>query len=210
MTTLAIEKYGCLTVLGKYRYGKRMMCVCRCDCGQEKSAREDRLKVGRIVSCGCKRSRLGRTHGNCRGDGSKSRTYRAWAAMKCRCDNPQHKSYANYGGRGIKVCDRWSSSDGYPNFLADMGTPSTGQSLDRIDNNGNYSPENCRWADAKTQQRNSRRTRMLTFAGETLPLKTWAERQGLERNTVDYRLKRGWSVEKALTTPSLVPRLNGG
>jgi hypothetical protein len=159
------EKHGCLTVLSKWRDGKKYWCRCRCDCGRETKARADRLKAGRTVSCGCKRSRIGRTHGFCRGDGHKSRVYRAWASMLSRCSDPKHKSYPDYGGRGIRVCERWKGKDGFPSFLNDMGEPPAGLSIDRIDNDGNYEPTNCRWATRSQQQRNKRKPKRK-YGGE--------------------------------------------
>ncbi len=180
--------------------------VCLCACGKEKEMRLDGVRSGRKKSCGCKRSRIGRTHGHCREDGAKARTYRAWASMLSRCNNSDHKSYAGYGGRGIRVCDKWSGSDGYPNFLADMGQPGNDESLDRIDNNGPYSPENCRWATRSQQQRNTRKSRLFTLDSKTQPLSVWAAEAGLEYMTVSQRLQRGWTLKQAITTPAQKPR----
>lgn len=108
-----------------------------------------------------------------------------------------------YGGRGIKVCERWMES--FANFIADMGArPSEEHSLDRIDNNGNYEPGNCRWATATEQSRNKRNNRLLTVFGETKPLSAWVEdsRCAVSRESLKDRVRRGWDVEKALTTPS--------
>jgi hypothetical protein len=120
--------------------------------------------------------------------------------MHKRCYNPNWKQYADYGGRGIKVCDRWRKS--YANFLADIGRrPSPNHSLDRIDHDGDYSPENCRWATAVEQARNRRMARMLTYGGETMCLSAWAERYSLRAQTLGRRLRAGWDAERALTTP---------
>lgn len=201
------EKYGMLVVLRKRRDGNRVKCFCRCVCGTEREFREDKIKSGRIISCGCKRSSIGGTHGYCRGDGAKKASYRAWGSMLSRCNNNNHKSYGDYGARGIRVCERWSGKQGYPNFLADMGEPSYGMSLDRIDNDGNYEPNNCRWATRKTQQRNTRRNFLLTHNGETLSISEWAERLEVSDVAIRCRLKRGWSVERAVTTPTLKPEM---
>lgn len=173
---------------------------CRCECGVEKEIREDRLRDG-AISCGCKRSRIGRTHGHCRGNGAKSRIYQAWASMLSRCNNPNHQSYMDYGQRGIKVCERWQGADGYPNFLADMGEPTEAQSLDRIDNDGGYTPENCRWATKKEQARNRRDTRCITYNGRTQSLVSWAEECGVNPVTIANRIRRGWPIERAVTAP---------
>lgn len=119
--------------------------------------------------------------------------------MVGRCYDPLNQDYGNYGARGIRVCDRWVSS--FDAFYADMWPRPGGTSLDRIDNNGDYSPANCRWASAETQQRNSRNNRLITFNGETLPLIVWSERTGIGLTTLWKRLDDGWSVGRALTSP---------
>lgn len=131
----------------------------------------------------------------------KSRTpeHRTWSRMLERVDNPRSPSFATYGGRGIRVCERWRD---FLNFYADMGSrPSADYSLDRKDVNGDYTPENCRWATRKEQQRNRRVNRLITLDGLTLTLAEWAERTGILAITLAARLRTGWSVEKALTAP---------
>jgi hypothetical protein len=116
--------------------------------------------------------------------------------MKHRCTYPSNPKWASYGGRGIKVCDRWQ--DSFPAFLEDMGPrPSPKHSIDRIDFDGNYEPTNCRWTTSTTQTRNKGTTRTLTYEGETLCLADWAERFGVGRGTVHYRLSQGWTFEEA-------------
>jgi hypothetical protein len=115
-----------------------------------------------------------------------------------RCTNPKAFAYADYGGRGIKVCERWRT---FTAFYEDMGDPPAGMSLDRINVDGDYCPENCRWATATVQGRNRRITTVLTYLGETRPLTEWAERMGIDYHAVHGRIKGGWTVEKALTTP---------
>ncbi len=127
-----------------------------------------------------------------------TRVYRAWHEMHRRCEDETRPGFQNYGGRGITVCDRW---DTFENFYADMGEPPEGTSIDRIDNDLGYSPDNCRWATKKEQNRNQRTNRLLTFQGETLPLAAWAERVGLTAGMIYLRLKKGWSVERALSEP---------
>lgn len=125
--------------------------------------------------------------------------------MRRRCDLPTVRCYPNYGGRGIYVCERWHK---FENFYADMGPrPSTDHQIDRIDNDGPYSPENCRWATRIENMSHRRTSRLLTFEGETMSLAEWSRRVGLTTYCIFYRLdKMGWSVEQALTTPSLRPR----
>lgn len=123
--------------------------------------------------------------------------FRIWQGMVDRCHNPNNQSYKWYGGRGIKVCRRWRNSP--KTFLNDMGERPKGLSLDRINNDGNYEPSNCRWATTKQQMRNYRRNKMITFNGETLALIDWAERLGMDHKTVGGRLRSGWSIDAALT-----------
>ena len=128
-----------------------------------------------------------------------TRERKTWNDMIQRCRNPNSKDYKNYGGRGIKVCERWHEFEG---FYEDMGDKPDGMSLDRIDNDGDYRPSNCRWATAKTQCRNRRGNRMLTYDGQTKCASAWAEVVGTTPSALHMRLVRGWSVERALTTPS--------
>lgn len=175
---------------------------CRCDCGKEFDVRGTCLRNGANKSCGCyTRSRLGnasRTHGETANGGTVE--YRAWRSMLQRCYDPGCKSYKNYGRRGIVVCERWRSS--YEMFLSDMGRkPSPEMTIERTDNMKGYSPDNCRWATRKEQCRNQRTSRHLTWRGETRCMIEWAELLGLSSPIICKRLKRGWSISKALGTP---------
>lgn len=127
--------------------------------------------------------------------------------MKARTNNPKAPQYAYYGGRGIVVCDRWLHR--FENFLADMGrSPGRGYTIERMDNDGPYSPENCRWA-TKSEQANNRKTaRLLTFQGQTFNAKTWALRFNMSHKTLWQRLKLGWPVEQALTVPVRIQKNN--
>jgi hypothetical protein len=119
--------------------------------------------------------------------------------MNQRCYKEYNTEYKNYGARGITVCDRWRGPSGYQNFLADMGRrPSPQHSIERKDNNGNYSPENCVWATALEQGANKRNNRLVTHQGETLHLSEWARRTGVKRRTLAARLDAGWPIEEAL------------
>lgn len=128
-----------------------------------------------------------------------TREYTTWNCMRNRCRNPNDGAYRWYGGRGIKVCDRW---DSFENFLTDMGPRPHGCSLDRIDVDADYGPDNCRWLPDALQNRNKRNNRLLTFNGETKTVAEWAELRGLSRDLIGSRInRRGWPVERALTTP---------
>lgn len=141
------------------------------------------------------------THGHTSSRGGKtavSPTYQSWNRMKDRVLNPNHVAYARYGGRGIKICERWLV---FEEFLADMGERPTGLSLERRDNNGNYNKQNCYWATARQQGRNRRDNIVLTFHGVSLSACEWAERFYLPRTVVYARIKSGWAIDKVLLTP---------
>jgi len=131
---------------------------------------------------------------------SKTKAYRTWGAMIQRCYNEKSPYWQRYGGRGIQICPQWRES--FECFHQDMGDPPSPQhSIDRIDNNGDYSPQNCRWATQRQQMQNTRRNRLLTFAGETKCLSVWAEELGVNSATLTGRLDTGWTVEEALSKP---------
>ena len=199
------QKFGQLVVrqTGGKNYRGRVMWLCRCDCGNAKEVLPYNLLSGNTKSCGCLMREvhlvLHRTHGaTARGSGARG-LYNRWQAMLTRCRNPNVSNYKNYGGRGISVCDRWMQ---FENFYADMGDPPDGASLDRIDNQGNYEPQNCRWSDRKEQNRNRRISHVIVHDGISLPISAWAEKLGVTRGLIRDRLRLGWSVERALTTPA--------
>lgn len=139
-----------------------------------------------------------RTHGL-----SGTPEYRVWVDMRRRCYNVKCKHYDNYGARGIIICDRWFNS--FENFYSDMGPrPSKKHSIDRIDVDGNYCPENCRWATKLEQDRNKRKTRFIDYNGKQTPVCELAEQFDIDRTTLFDRLERGWDIEKALTTPARI------
>jgi hypothetical protein len=136
---------------------------------------------------------------------SKAPIYDVWSGIVGRCLNPKNQAFKDYGGRGITLCDRWRSFD---NFYADMGDRPVGMSLDRIDNNLGYEPDNCRWATRLEQNRNRRSVRLIEMDGERLPMSEWAARYGLKAATLARRLKKGWAPEEAIKTP-LVRQIPG-
>jgi hypothetical protein len=165
--------------------------VCICDCGVIKSISDQNLKSRRSQSCGCyrkERSKETRSHGHTAGY-KPSPEYRSWQKAKERCFNPNADNFNRYGGRGITMCAEWS--DDFSAFLKYMGQRPDGCDLDRIDNNGNYEPGNCRWATRKIQLRNTSVTLHITHNGETLSLSEWSERTGICLWTLHSRLKRG-------------------
>jgi len=135
-------------------------------------------------------------------DGRRPKEYEIWSGLFQRCDNPRCREYPFYGGRGITVCARWRERNGFANFLADVGPqPFPRASLHRLDNDGNYEPGNVVWATSKTQMRHTRANHVLTLDGNSLILVEWAELLAMKPVTLSQRLYKGWSVEKALTTP---------
>lgn len=199
-TDLTGQRFSRLLVIAEAgRKDRKVMWLCRCDCGNETTVRAYYLRSGHTTSCGCyNRERIvegNRTHGQ-----SDTRLYKTWRSMVRRATEPTYPDYPQYGGRGISVCDEWRES--FEAFARDMGpTYSEGLTLDRINNNGNYEPGNCRWATATEQARNKRSNRLLTFNGKTMPMSAWAEHTGIRRNAIQSRLGNGWSVERALTEP---------
>jgi hypothetical protein len=132
---------------------------------------------------------------------SKTPEYRIWIGIRARCLNPNRNGYPDYGGRGITVCEEW---DDFAQFLADMGPrPSPRHSVDRIDNNGNYCPENCRWATQSEQLANQNRSTRIEYNGKVQTGTEWAREFGIKERTLFGRLQRGWDIHRALTTPVL-------
>jgi hypothetical protein len=174
--------------------GTSTMWLCLCVCGELTEAASGHLKSGHTTSCDCKNARY--KHRQTSRAGSTP-AYRVWQGARNRCRSSGNTKYADYGGRGIQFSILW---DKFEDFLADMGNPEPGMELDRINNDGNYEPGNCRWVTRQQNLRNTRRNRNLTFQGETLCVSEWAIRIGLNRDALASRLRMGWTVEKALTT----------
>ncbi|MBW4636028.1 MAG: hypothetical protein KME30_30340 [Iphinoe sp. HA4291-MV1] len=156
------------------------------------------LRTGNTKGCGCFLHRP--VHGHCK-NASRSKVYQAWSDMKQRCDNPNHNSYKDYGGRRIKICKSWYN---FEKFLADMGEPASKMTLDRIDVNGNYEASNCRWITQKEQSHNKRNNHYIFFNGRNQTLTKWAEELEIKSVTLHTRLSRGWSVERAFTTATIL------
>lgn len=193
-------RFGRLLVLSLHGQanGGSYLWLCRCDCGNTLAVLVARLSNGQTRSCGClQRERVSETmfkHGR-----SNTPAQSQWSGMKARCYYPPHKQYADYGGRGITVCKRWR--DSFLDFVADMGERPPGMSIERIDNDGNYEPGNCRWATQREQCANTRRNRNLLFRGESLCVSEWTRRLGFKNGLIMGRLIRNWPVDKILTTP---------
>jgi len=178
--------------------GNGRRAIFKCYCGETFNTQIQKVKSGHTKSCGCyfskKLSERNKTHGFCR-----NRLFPTWRAMISRCENQSVPNYHRYGGRGIKVCERWQT---FENFLADMNSSyESGLTLDRIDNDGNYCPENCRWATDSQQMNNTRANVLLEYCGEKYTMAQLSRKVGIERNVIKYRLQNGFSVQEALEKP---------
>ena len=193
------EKHGRLTVLWRAENkvepsgSIRATWRCVCDCGNGITVTGHALSKGHTRSCGCLVKEKPIKHGK-----SRTRIYRNWVTMIQRCENAGNLIFLRYGARGVFVCERWKS---FENFYADMGDPPNGMTLDRIDNDGPYSPENCRWATLTEQQNNRRVNTHITYQGRTATVAEWGRITGFGKGVVLRRLQVGWTVEAILTTP---------
>lgn len=190
---LSGRMFGLLVVTKMARSNPVLWSASCSKCGSTFNRKPCNLK--RISVCPCHSHSK---HGHA-SNGKASRTYKTWNGMINRCRYPSSPGFARYGGRGIKVCDRWLS---FENFIADMGERPLGKTLDRIDGDGNYEPNNCRWATSAEQRRNTRANTLLTYSGETKTLAEWADKLGIKRHTLRFRyVRKGWSAERALEEP---------
>lgn len=197
------EKYGLLTPI-EYSHSKNkksnQFWLFKCDCGNEKISRLYDVKNGKINSCGClhKRQLAERNKSNSKHGYFGTPTYDCWANIIDRCCNPNSSNYNAYGDKGITMCQKWRQS--FEEFLKDMGERPEGFSIDRIDVYGNYEPNNCRWANAKTQANNRTNNRKINFNNQNLNLSEWSDITGIKPTTISKRIdKYGWSIDEALT-----------
>lgn len=199
------QSFGRLVVInyqGKSTYDDHLW-LCRCICGNTRAVSMQSLKRGYSSSCGCLKKELiskrSKKHSM-----TKTKIYKCWQNMKNRCLDPSNIGYKDYGGRGITICDRWLLS--FENFYADMGLPPNADySIERVDNDGPYTQDNCVWAPRLRQNRNSRHNRLVTINGITKCISEWAEETGIPANVVYARLHRGgWTEEEAILTPLLL------
>ena len=204
MKNLTGKKFGKLTVLKRTGTDKRGQAIwlCKCECGNTIETITNRLNMGKTKSCGClaleNKRKMHTTHGK-----AHTRLNSVYRQMKQRCYSETSHAFKYYGGRGIAICDEWLAD--FQNFYdwAIKNGYEKGLSIDRIDVNGNYEPSNCRWADDKTQARNTRHCKYITYKNETLPLAAWCEKLGLNYATVQQRInKLKWGIQKAFETPT--------
>jgi hypothetical protein len=197
---LVADSLSCKDKYGNYSW------ECTCDCGKSKKVFACNLKSGKTQSCGClqKEAMVGilTKHGQSK-RGHRSKTYTSWASMMSRCYNINNSRYAWYGGRGIKVCDRWHK---FEDFYNDIGDIPKGLTLDRSDNEGNYEPNNWRFSTQREQCNNKRNTVILKHNGESRSLSHWADILGISKQVLWLRRKRWGDVERVLTTPLRVRR----
>lgn len=198
------KRFGKLTVISESNKDKRGECfwICRCDCGNTKTVSGYKLRSGNTSSCGCLQKEirasgvLRRTHGM-----TKTRLYSAFYNMRSRCYYKKNLMYKNYGGRGIRVCEEWESFESFKKWAFANGYEE-GLTLERIDVNKNYCPENCKWIPVKDQYLNRTDSHKITAFGKTQTLKEWADEIGIKYDTLERRINAyGWPVEKALKTP---------
>lgn len=198
LSSLIGKKYNRLTIVDIYKNDKKSttMCICKCDCGNKVYTRLSRVLNEETVSCFCIRKKY-------QDRKETDLIYLVWFCMINRCYKKDDKRYVYYGQRGITVCDDWKNS--FDNFYiwAKSNGYKKGLSLDRINNNGNYEPNNCRWATKTEQARNKRNNKIIEYNGETHCLSEWCEILNLDYNLVRGRIYEGWSVEKAFTTKKL-------
>jgi len=198
-------KFGRLTAISRAENTKqnRAQWLCVCDCGNKKIAQAAYLKKGTTRSCGClaneqrKKAAQSQCHPYSRTERYRER--KSWENMIARCYNPKSPDFKRYGGRGITVCDRWRES--FEAFVVDMGARPDNATIDRVDNNGNYTLENCRWATRVAQVNNRRDNRIIALNGIERTVAQWSEQTSLSHTCITHRLNSGWSAEKALTTP---------
>lgn len=198
-------RFGRLLTTGasRYRSPRHKELECTCDCGNTTYVAATNLVRNTVQSCGCHRDDVNRNRLTTHGEGTIAKLtaeYRIWRNMKQRCNNANNPKFADYGGRGITVCDRWID---YPVFLADMGRrPTSKHSIERRNNDLGYSPDNCYWATHRQQVENRRVTRWVCWDDNVMPITRAARHFGIHPRTVRSRIKdSGWSVSKALTTP---------
>lgn len=194
------KKYGRLTVIKLTHFKKKWYFECKCECGGKKVVGRDNLIYGHTKSCGCyKRDYLRKkhiTHGL-----SKTKLYGVWETMKNRCYNPNSTKYKRYGARGILVCDEWKNNfEAFYNWAVLTGYKK-GLTIERINNNGNYEPSNCRWLTNKEQANNKSTNKYITYNGQTKTLAEWCNVFNVPYSLFRGRLRLGWSIEKTFFTP---------
>lgn len=200
------ERFGRLTIVKEVeQWHKRRSFLCRCDCGNIKVVNLAKLRSGNTQSCGCYQAESRKLHTKTHGY-SKTRIYRIWAGIKERCLNPKNHIFKYYGGRGISVCDEWLEFEPFLKWALKNGYKNN-LTIERKDFNGNYEPSNCTWIPSSEQNGNTRKTIRVNHNGQTKSLKEWSRILGFNYLAIYKRIYlRGWTVEKAFTTPVQSPK----
>lgn len=200
------KKFGKLTVISKAesdKYGATRW-LCECDCGNKKIVRGNGLKRGYVKSCGCIRV----SPPNTKHKESKTKLYQRWISILRRCESPNFPYYKDYGARGITVCEEWHDYLEFKKWVEET-QPAGDYSIDRIDNNKGYSPDNCKWSNRKEQANNRRSNVSIEYQGETHNLTEWSQILGFDYKNVHNRMnKLGWSFEKAISTTIDIKKRN--
>ena len=191
------QRFGnllCIHQTGKGKWGE-ILYLCQCACGQKCLAAKSDLTQGKKKSCGCGQGK--KSHGLSRENGKQTLLHRVWMSMLHRCNNPKSQSYKYYGHKGISVCDEWDSYENFYKWAIQNGYRK-GLTIERIDNDGDYCLENCKWIPQSEQARNSKGVRFLTYKGQTKTYGEWEKVYGINRRTLEDRIKRGWNIQAAL------------
>ena len=198
LSGMRFSELTALRVADPINYKQRWECLC--DCGKTVTVYSYSLRVGSVKSCGCRRIRSMRQVAETHGLSKSSSSYAVWCAIRDRCRRRTHHAYHRYGGRGIKVCERW---DSFESFCEDMGErPSMDHSIDRIDNDGHYEPGNCRWATKREQNNNTAKNVVLTVCGVSRTAAQWSRILNIRDKLIYERIAYGWSDEDALFRPA--------
>lgn len=196
------QRFGRLFVLEPVEnFGGMRKWRCVCDCGAIVEVRGAHMSAGRSKSCGCLNAEMASARAKTHGQSHLTPEYRTWCHIRARCNDPKDISYKYYGAKGIKVCEHWSK---FENFFSDMGKrPSTDHSIDRKDNLGDYSKDNCRWATEVEQQNNKSSNVFIEYAGKRLTISQWDRELGHKRCFIRGRIQNGWTPLEAVSTPRL-------
>jgi len=197
MTGTQTTRWTVIRESGFDKHGFRKI-LCQCKCGEKRTILKSSFVTGRSMSCGCLQKEIARSRFTKHGEHG-SRTYRCWDHMIQRCENRKNTRWVDYGGRGISVCERWHD---FRSFLTDMGECPSDHSIDRINNDGNYEPGNCRWANIFQQSQNTRRNVFLELNGERKTISEWSRCSGLAEGVLRYRADKKWPADLILSIPS--------